>query len=313
MKFAPGGGYACPKCGRKVEAEKPQAPEPEAEQPPEVEKACGAAPEPKKKPGLRKALLDATLAAEVELEKHLQGQHDQTTHGHRAGRRSGSETGASAPTSPQPKKPSSFFRQGVNSKQREQWEAGQMKRAKGAQKPERPLGDAVRDLARQTAEHFSPAEMQAELKRLRGLLASETKPGMRDAIEGQIKYTQTALDMARSGKPEVSVQGQPKAEIPTELPEIFGGKHPKDMSLSEMARVIRRDWKNVYFGARPYLDALGSLGKISDSYGADSGASVVNYFLANAGTWKGPAAKLIKAELNRLLKGAYKGLDAKKA
>lgn len=72
-------------------------------------------------------------------------------------------------------------------------------------------------------------------------------------------------------------------------------------SLSLIAADIRRDWANVYFGAVPYLDALSSLDKITDNYGADSGDSVVAYFLANAKSWRGPVARHIKAELNAML------------
>lgn len=55
-------------------------------------------------------------------------------------------------------------------------------------------------------------------------------------------------------------------------------------TLSQIAREIRADWKNIYFGAVPYLDAMQSLDSIRDNYGMDSGASVVAYFLANAST-----------------------------
>lgn len=82
--------------------------------------------------------------------------------------------------------------------------------------------------------------------------------------------------------------------------------------LYEIAREIRQDWKNVYFGARPYLDAMRDLDKISDSYGADSAKSVVNYFLANANAWRGETAKRVKAELKAMLKGTSLGyLDYK--
>jgi hypothetical protein len=52
--------------------------------------------------------------------------------------------------------------------------------------------------------------------------------------------------------------------------------------LSEIARDIRRNWQNVYFGAKPYLEALYSLDSIKDNYGADDAKSIVMYFLANA-------------------------------
>ena len=73
-------------------------------------------------------------------------------------------------------------------------------------------------------------------------------------------------------------------------------------TLSEIAREIRKNWSKVYFGAVPYLEAMGTLDTINDSYGFDSGKSIVAYFLANAGTWKGDVARRIKKELNKMLK-----------
>ena len=73
--------------------------------------------------------------------------------------------------------------------------------------------------------------------------------------------------------------------------------------LSEIALEIRRDWKNVYFGAIPYLDAMSQLTSIDDDYYADSAVSVVLYFLANANTWRGETARRVKAELKALTKG----------
>ena len=72
--------------------------------------------------------------------------------------------------------------------------------------------------------------------------------------------------------------------------------------LYEIAREIRRTWKNVYFGAVPYLDAMSSLDKVTDRYIMDSGKSIVNYFLANAGTWRGDDARRIKPELKAMVK-----------
>ena len=76
----------------------------------------------------------------------------------------------------------------------------------------------------------------------------------------------------------------------------------KTRPLYEIAREIRKDWKKIYFGAVPYLDAMGDLGNVSDSYGFDDGKSIVRYFLANAPTWKGDTAKRIKIELKSLIK-----------
>tara|TARA_R110000868_G_scaffold95522_7_gene262677 strand:- start:549 stop:773 length:225 start_codon:yes stop_codon:yes gene_type:complete len=71
-------------------------------------------------------------------------------------------------------------------------------------------------------------------------------------------------------------------------------------SLNLIARDIRQDWKNVNYAAKPYLEAMQSLSSITDSYGCDNAKSVVLYFLCNAGTWRGPIAKSIKAELKAL-------------
>ena len=73
-------------------------------------------------------------------------------------------------------------------------------------------------------------------------------------------------------------------------------------SLSVISNEIRKDWKKVYFGAAPYLDAMSTLNSIKDTYGCDSAKSIVLYFLSNATTWKGEVARNIKKELNSMLK-----------
>lgn len=79
-----------------------------------------------------------------------------------------------------------------------------------------------------------------------------------------------------------------------------------NMPLSQLATIIRKDWraqpKGINFAAKPYLDAMFSLNSVTDNYGADSGRSVVAYFLCNAATWKGEIAKAIKKELNKRIK-----------
>lgn len=77
------------------------------------------------------------------------------------------------------------------------------------------------------------------------------------------------------------------------------GKAYADMQLFELASVVRRDWTRPYFGAVPYLEALYSLRTVADRYYFDTGESVVRYFLANAGTWRGDVARAVKAELKR--------------
>jgi hypothetical protein len=72
--------------------------------------------------------------------------------------------------------------------------------------------------------------------------------------------------------------------------------------LFEIANEISNDWKKVYFGAIPYLDAMKTLKSINDNYFYDSAKSVVLYFLANAQTWKGETARRVKAELKEMIK-----------
>ena len=72
--------------------------------------------------------------------------------------------------------------------------------------------------------------------------------------------------------------------------------------ISEIAVEIEKDWRNVNFAARPYLDAMLSLESITDQYGYDDARSIVTYFLCNASSWRGEKAKAIKAELKGMLK-----------
>jgi hypothetical protein len=82
--------------------------------------------------------------------------------------------------------------------------------------------------------------------------------------------------------------------------------NPVVRPLYVIAREIRSDWRDkngkpaMYFGAVPYFKAMETLNGIGDSYGCDSAKSIVSYFLANAGTWRGPKAKEIKAELKKI-------------
>lgn len=77
--------------------------------------------------------------------------------------------------------------------------------------------------------------------------------------------------------------------------------------LSSIAKEIEATWirksgvSAVNYAARPYLDAMHTLGSINEPYFADSGASIVRYFLANAGAYRGDDARRIKAELRDML------------
>lgn len=77
---------------------------------------------------------------------------------------------------------------------------------------------------------------------------------------------------------------------------------PTTRPLHEIAREIRATWAKPYFGAVPYIDAMGALGSVTESMGYDRGSDIVLYFLSNAKTWRGEDAKRIKAELKAMLK-----------
>jgi hypothetical protein len=72
--------------------------------------------------------------------------------------------------------------------------------------------------------------------------------------------------------------------------------------IHEIADEIGRNWKNVYFGAVPYLNAMQYLESITDKFGEDDADEVIIYFLSNAKTWRGDVARRVKAELNGMLK-----------
>ena len=77
--------------------------------------------------------------------------------------------------------------------------------------------------------------------------------------------------------------------------------------IAQIADVVRRDWKNISaagYAAVPYLRAMLTLGDMSGSYGMDSAKDVVLYFLCNAQAWRGPVARVVKAELNKRVKAA---------
>ena len=75
--------------------------------------------------------------------------------------------------------------------------------------------------------------------------------------------------------------------------------------ISSIAYEIKKDWGNkTNFTARPYLSAMLGLNSLSDSYGFDSGRSIVLYFLGNASGFRGEKAKQLKAELKLHLKNS---------
>ncbi len=70
--------------------------------------------------------------------------------------------------------------------------------------------------------------------------------------------------------------------------------------LYVIAQDIRANWPKVNYAAVPYLDAMATLETIEQNYYYDTGKSVVLYFLANAGSWRGDVAREIKKELKAM-------------
>ena len=72
--------------------------------------------------------------------------------------------------------------------------------------------------------------------------------------------------------------------------------------LYEIASEIKSNWvswRKSY--AEPYINAMSDLSSIDDDYMFDSAKSIVLYFLANAQSWRGEAARRIKAELKAMV------------
>ena len=75
-------------------------------------------------------------------------------------------------------------------------------------------------------------------------------------------------------------------------------------TFAEIAREIKQTWKNVYFGAEPYLQAMAVIDSDDKHapYMFELVKDIVIYFLANAQTWRGEDARRIKAELKSMIK-----------
>ena len=72
-------------------------------------------------------------------------------------------------------------------------------------------------------------------------------------------------------------------------------------NLSDIAKDIRANWKNVYYGAEPYLQAMEQINSPEPDapYFFEDAETQVMYFLANAQYWRGEAARTIKKELKK--------------
>lgn len=72
--------------------------------------------------------------------------------------------------------------------------------------------------------------------------------------------------------------------------------------LRVIAAEIRDYWNPVHPYAAPYVNAMATMDSTNDPFGADPGKEIVLRFLVNAATWRGEAARRIKAELRAMVK-----------
>jgi hypothetical protein len=143
-------------------------------------------------------------------------------------------------------------------------------------------------MARGTAK----SDMATTLARATGSTRAEALQTMKDA---GIPNTP-----APKAKRAASVPDERQQRLLTNLGDM------KDKEISTLASAISRDWsqsdRGINFAARPYIDAMMSLGGMGDKYMNDDAKEIVVRFLSNATGWRGPVAKAVKAELNRRLK-----------
>lgn len=90
--------------------------------------------------------------------------------------------------------------------------------------------------------------------------------------------------------------------------ERYGDDGPdiENASLGALAGVALFEWADMPQSAKMYAEAMSELSSIADSYGDDSGESIVAYFLVNAEDWQGDVADKVKARLQSLLDKADK-------
>lgn len=77
----------------------------------------------------------------------------------------------------------------------------------------------------------------------------------------------------------------------------------KQRTFAEIAQEIKKSWTNVYFGAKPYLEAMSQIDSTDKNapYLFETAEDIVLYFLANATTWRGADARRIKVELKSMI------------
>lgn len=85
---------------------------------------------------------------------------------------------------------------------------------------------------------------------------------------------------------------------------------PLARPLYEIAGEIVHDYrakgKPVYFAAKPYVEALGTLTDLDGKFYDDDAEGIVIRLLGNLSTWRGETATRVKGELRAAL-AHYKG------
>lgn len=164
------------------------------------------------------------------------------------------------------------------------------------------------DYARQKDKADKREQSKNDLERVKKEWSKQaSRPGFGAAESVDFVRELMSLGLTRDEAMREVREMLPKAKISAPKQDVVELKEKvKDLSLSEIANIIRKDWsgtkKGVYFGAQPYLDAMGSMANITDNYNQDSGKEIVTYLLGNAASWRGDVAKVVKAELKRRLK-----------
>lgn len=71
--------------------------------------------------------------------------------------------------------------------------------------------------------------------------------------------------------------------------------------IYKIAQEIKKEWAKPHYAAVPYINAMMDLSSPRDMYGMDDAKGILRYFLANASSFRGEAAKKIKAEIKEIL------------
>lgn len=156
-----------------------------------------------------------------------------------------------------------------------------------------------RFLKEETTVFFQPAPADAKKEYTEGWSTDRTFVAvLTDKTEKQIEATLKKVGLkeqqqTREGWREFKTRSTDKGVV-----YLF---RPSYRPIYEIAREINNVWSNVYFGARPYLNAMFSLTSITDEYGYDEATEILQYFLANATSFRGAEARRIKAELMQLV------------